>query len=124
MRETPAMTLSGKLQIKPGHTVVVLSPPDDLELGLDLGSAPTSEADALLVFVRSAADLDTEEVAHVLEAARRDRLAWVAYPKGKRLGTDLDRDSLAALLSARGVRPVRQIALDDTWSALRFRPGV
>ncbi len=117
------MTLSGKLQIKPGHTVVVLSPPDDVELGLDLGSSPASEADALLVFVRSAADLDTEEVAHVLEAARQDRLAWVAYPKGKQLGTDLDRDSLAALLTARGVRPVRQIALDDTWSALRFRPA-
>jgi hypothetical protein len=116
------MTLSGKLQIKPGHTLVVLSPPDDVELRLDQASAEPSAADAVLVFVRSAADLDTEEVAQVLEAARQDRLAWVAYPKGKQLGTDLDRDSLAALLTARGVRPVRQIALDDTWSALRFRP--
>jgi hypothetical protein len=117
------MTLSGKLQIKPGHTVVVLSPPDDVELGLEHESASTHEADALLVFVRSTADLETDEVAHVLEAARQDKLAWVAYPKGQQLGTDLDRDSLAALLSARGVRPVRQIALDDTWSALRFRPA-
>lgn len=117
------MTISGKLQIKPGHTVVVLSPPDDVELGLEDAIASTHEADALLVFVRKAADLDTDEVAHVLEAARQDKLAWVAYPKGKQLGTDLDRDSLAALLSARGVRPVRQIALDDTWSALRFRPA-
>ena len=117
------MTLSGKLQIKPGHTVVVLSPPDDVELGLDHESTSTHEADALLVFVRSTADLETDEVAHVLEAARQDKLAWVAYPKGKQLGTDLDRDSLAALLAARGVRPVRQIALDDTWTALRFRPA-
>lgn len=117
------MTLSGKLQIKPGHTVVVLSPPDDVELGLEHLSAGVSDADAVLVFVRSAADLETDEVAHVLEAARQDRLAWVAYPKGKQLGTDLDRDTLAALLTARGVRPVRQIALDDTWSALRFRPA-
>ena len=123
MGNTRAMTLSGKLQIKPGHTVVVLSPPDDVELGLDHEGTSTHEADVLLVFVRSTADLETDEVAHVLEAARQDKLAWVAYPKGKQLGTDLDRDSLAALLTARGVRPVRQIALDDTWSALRFRPA-
>ncbi|MFE2102127.1 MULTISPECIES: hypothetical protein [unclassified Streptomyces] len=47
----------------------------------------------------------------------------MAYPKGGKLGTDLNRDTLAAALSERGVRPVRQIAIDDIWSALRFRPG-
>jgi hypothetical protein len=30
---------------------------------------------------------------------------------------------LAALLVENGVQPVRQIAIDDVWSALRFRPG-
>ncbi len=38
-------------------------------------------------------------------------------------GTDLNRDSLWELLSGDGIRPVRQIAIDDTWSALRFRPS-
>lgn len=103
--------------------MVVLGPPDDVELGLARGSAGPSDADALLVFVRRAADLETEEVAHVLDAAREDRLAWVAYPKGRQLGTDLDLDTLARLLTGRGVRAVRQIAIDDTWSALRFRPA-
>ncbi|MEV6740775.1 hypothetical protein AB0N14_29045 [Streptomyces sp. NPDC051104] len=46
-----------------------------------------------------------------------------AVPKGGKLGTDLNRDTLAAALYEGGVRPVRQIAIDDTWSALRFRPG-
>jgi hypothetical protein len=58
-----------------------------------------------------------------VEAARRDRLVWLAYPKAGRLGTDLNRDTVAALLADDSVRPVRQIAIDDTWSALRFRPG-
>lgn len=40
-----------------------------------------------------------------------------------KLGTDLNRDSLAARLSERGIRAVRQISLDETWSALRFRPA-
>jgi hypothetical protein len=47
------------------------------------------------------------------------------------LGTDPSRDSPAAFMTARGVRPVRQAALDATWSAAldatwsapRFRPA-
>ncbi len=61
--------------------------------------------------------------APAIEAARQDRLAWVAYPKAGKLGTDLNRDILAALLTAEGVQPVRQVAIDETWSALRFRPA-
>jgi len=43
--------------------------------------------------------------------------------KPGQLGTDLNRDSLAALLAEGSVQPVRQIAIDAVWSALRFRPG-
>jgi hypothetical protein len=57
------------------------------------------------------------------EAAAADELSWVAYPKAAKVGTDLNRDSLAALMTARALRPVRQVAIDDTWSALRFRPA-
>ncbi|MGW5280486.1 hypothetical protein ACWERI_13730 [Streptomyces collinus] len=34
-----------------------------------------------------------------------------------------NRDRLVAALSERGVRPVRRIAVEDTWSAPRFRPA-
>ena len=57
------------------------------------------------------------------EAARRDKLAWIAYPKAGKLGTDLNRDILSAALAVEGVQPVRQIAIDEVWSALRFRPA-
>jgi hypothetical protein len=56
-------------------------------------------------------------------AARQDKLAWIAYPKAGQLGTDLNRDILAGELSGQGVQPVRQVAIDETWSALRFRPA-
>jgi hypothetical protein len=57
-------------------------------------------------------------------AAREDRLVWVVYPKVGKLGTDLNRDALARLvMKDAGIRPVRQVSIDDTWSALRFRPG-
>lgn len=117
------MSLTSKLQIKPGQRVVVLRKP--VELKLDLASSDVLEdvvtADAAVVFVTVAEDLSSPEVEAILAAARRDALAWVAYPKGGQLGTDLNRDTLAALVSQRGVRPVRQVSVDDTWSALRFR---
>jgi len=50
-----------------------------------------------------------------------DRLAWIAYPKAGQLGTDLNRDILWRHLLKRRIRGVRQIAIDDVWSALRFR---
>jgi len=48
----------------------------------------------------------------------------VAYPKAGQLDTDINRDSLAALVTEHGVRPVRHIATGEVWSALRLRPGV
>lgn len=76
----------------------------------------------VVAFVRSKAELATVAVP-AIEAARRDRLAWIAYPKAGQLGTDLNRDILAGALAGEGVQPVRQVAIDEVWSALRFRPS-
>ncbi len=117
------MSVASKLQLKPTHTVAVLHRPADVDLQLHGPSdTPAAEADAVIVFVRDHAALDTGAEAAV-QAARRDALAWIAYPKAGKLGTDLNRDSLAAAVTGQGVRPVRQIAIDETWSALRFRPA-
>lgn len=35
--------------------------------------------------------------------------------------TDLNRDILWNLVEPAGWRPVRMVALDETWSAMRFR---
>ncbi|QHA08936.1 hypothetical protein GQF42_41915 [Streptomyces broussonetiae] len=111
-----------KLQIKTGQSIAVLGKPDDVDLDFE-APGDAASADAVLVFVTRSGDLLGAGAQAALATARRDALAWVAYPKGGKLGTDLNRDTLAAALSERGVRPVRQIAVDDTWSALRFRPG-
>jgi hypothetical protein len=113
-----------KLQIKPGQTLAVLGLPRGLNLGLptDVTVVPdAAKADAVLAFVASTAELGGARPA--IDAARADRLAWIAYPKGGQLGTDLNRDRLADLVRAQATQPVRQISLDDTWSALRFRPA-
>jgi hypothetical protein len=110
------VSLTAKLQPKDGHGVAVLNEPQGLELDVPGGE------DAVLLFVRTRDEL--EELAKpFLQAARGDRLAWLAYPKGGRLGTDLNRDVLWELTKEQGVRPVRQVSIDEVWSALRFRPA-
>lgn len=118
------MDLAAKLQIKPGTLVAVVAPrPDGPDLS-DLGphAADPAAAGAVIAFVILAAEL-TGTARPAIEAAREDRLAWIAYPKGGQLGTDINRDTLARAVADLGVRPVRQVALDDIWSALRFRPA-
>jgi len=112
------MSLENKLALKDRPIEVIDAPP-----GFPLRSSKGPGADsALLVFVVDAASLGNR-IGKIASSALEDRLTWVAYPKGGQLGTDLNRDSLAALLLGKGVRPVTQIAIDATWSALRFRPG-
>jgi hypothetical protein len=119
------VSVPSKLQIKPGQSVCVIGRPQDarLDLGqeLELVEDP-AKSDAVIVYCTNGADLE-QRSAPLVAAARRDALTWVAYPKAGQLGTDLNRDTLAALLQAEGVRPVRQIAIDEVWSALRLRPA-
>jgi hypothetical protein len=111
-------TLAAKLQLRPGQTIAVVHRPDECDLDLPESAA----GEAVLAFVGESAELD-EVAATALAAAARDEVAWIAYPKAGLLGTDLSRDQLADLVRARGLRPVRQVAIDETWSALRFRPA-
>ena len=55
-------------------------------------------------------------------AADPAALAWAAYPKrSSGIDTDLTRDRGWDALRVAGLGPVRQIALDDAWSVLRYR---
>ncbi len=116
------MSVVSKLQIKPGQSIAILGRPSDVDLGVE-GGDDAATAEAVIAFVTVSGDLLGADAQAALSAARRDALAWVAYPKAKKLGTDLNRESLAAALMGQGVQPVRQVAIDDTWSALRFRPN-
>jgi hypothetical protein len=118
------MDLTSRLQIKAGTLVaIVAADPDGPELAESWETTDDpGKAGAVIAFARQQADL-TSVTTPAVEAAREDRLAWIAYPKGGQLGTDLNRDSLVRAVSPLGVQPVRQIAIDDVWSALRFRPA-
>lgn len=52
-----------------------------------------------------------------------DSVLWFAYPKGtSKIKTDINRDSIRTLGEEFNMTTVTAISIDDTWSALRFRP--
>jgi len=110
--------LNNKLQIKDGQTLSIVGGPKDLALSVRL--VMPEEADAVLVFVTNLAELK-EWVQVLVTASRRGAMTWLAYPKAKQLGTDLNRDIIHDLMPSYGLDAVRQIAIDETWSALRFK---
>jgi hypothetical protein len=113
-------SLARKLNLKPGMKAGVLGKPDDVNLA-DVELAADGSAEAIIAFARTKQEVD-ETCDPVVEAAKQDRIAWIAYPKAGKLGTDLNRDILWKHLKERGVDAVRQVSLDEVWSALRFRP--
>jgi predicted DNA-binding antitoxin AbrB/MazE fold protein len=115
------MSLAKKLNLKEGMKVRVVGKPAGVDLD-DVVTTTSAKAEALLVFVKTLAEVDAK-CGPVIEAAKEDRIAWVAYPKAGQLGTDLNRDVLWKHLQQQDIQGVRQIALDPVWSVMRFRPG-
>ena len=52
-----------------------------------------------------------------------DAKLWIAYPKqsSKRYSCEFNRDTGWAAIGRAGFEAVRQVAIDEDWSALRFR---
>lgn len=75
-----------------------------------------------LAFARTQQELDAL-CAAITGQAPGDAIAWIAYPRksSKRYRCDFDRDSGWAVLGQAGFEPVRQVSVDEDWSALRFR---
>lgn len=124
-------SLAKKLQMKPGQRAAVFNRPEGypqalepLPEGVELLSRSDGDEhlDFALLFVKDMAELR----AHLPAAARavkHDALLWIAYPKGSaKTGTDLNRDRLRAAVGEYQLTGIALVSLDDTWSAMRFRP--
>ena len=92
--------------------------PTNMQIDQDLGSG---EYDFIQVFTARKDDL-VGLAPRIRAAAKSGAYVWVAYPKGKAMATDLNRDIVRTTLQPLGLDPVAQIAIDDTWSALRVKP--
>lgn len=131
--EKQEKTLKEKFQFKNVTRLAVRNAPPQVEKrlaaeleGIEVVAGPEARADALLLFVNSMAEAQalSPGAVETVAAAKPEGILWVAYPKGSsKIKTDVNRDTLWPVVQAHGWRPVRQIAIDEVWSALRFRPG-
>lgn len=116
-------TVAQKLLVKPNTTVWVsdrgraelLAP---LPEGARVVSSPATATTAV-VFVEDEASLRKILDKRGGQLSTVETL-WIAYPKGNR--SDINRDTLWPIVAEHGMRPIGQVAVDDVWSALRFRP--
>ena len=113
-----------KLRFK-GDGIVIQAPKDLADAFLahgckmEFNSAPSTNT---LVFVS-----DKDELTHFLNDGLKhivpDSVFWIAYPKGtSKLKSNINRDSIRMTVEEFGITTVSAISIDETWSALRFRP--
>ena|SRR2546423_4711446 len=120
MPSAEASELAKKLNLKKDMKLRVLAKPVNLDLS-GLAVTSSAKAEGIIAFVTTLADAKAN-AGPVVDAAKDDRIAWLAYPKAGQLATDLNRDILWQHMLKKGVQGVRQIAINDVWSAMRFRP--
>ncbi|MCE7792861.1 DUF3052 domain-containing protein [Salipaludibacillus sp. CUR1] len=120
-----------KLQLKDeSQSILILNAPDEYREVIEAVEAEVHKETRLdsypFVQVFGASNKEIQTCAKQgLACFEDDGLLWLCYPKKsskKYKGSDCSRETVAALLSEEGYEPVRQVAIDDDWSALRFRP--
>jgi hypothetical protein len=121
--------LRKKLQLGDGARVAVSDPYGVLAVNVQALASERSVSNrpsALTEFYVASATTHAEVARSARAAAAlkvADPIVWVTYPKkaSKRYTCEFDRDTGWEPLGAVGFEPVRQVAVDDDWSALRFR---
>jgi hypothetical protein len=118
-----AATLAQKLQIRPGRTVALLRAPDRHRPLLGAIAETKPGADVVLLYSRSRAQLE-RDAGIAMAALHEGGVLWICYPKlSAKTPSDMSREACRDAMAGHGWSPVTQIAIDDTWSALRFRPS-
>jgi hypothetical protein len=119
-----------KLQFKDqGQSVLIVNAPKAYEEVMSAfegevhKEAKEENYDFVQVFGTTNEELQTSAKS-VVDSLDDDSLLWLCYPKKSSKtykGSDCSRETVTGMLADEGYEPVRQVAIDEDWSALRFR---
>lgn len=128
MAERSSRPVAEKLGVKTGERAMAVNTPEGLQslLGkafITQTGAPRSGTFDLVLYFATDASLLGKDLPHLARALEPRGRLWIAYPKGKAVATDLNRDTLRAFLEGRKWKAVALVAIDDLWAAVRFKPA-
>lgn len=119
-----------KLNLGSNDTILILNSPQSFEAELSqldgvtvLRTATSKLKEPFVIgFAITQGELDLVS-STIIRVTDGDAVVWMAYPKGssKIYKCDFNRDTGWTVLGDAGFEPVRQVAIDADWSALRFR---
>ncbi len=120
-----------KKKIKKQAGILVVNPPESFESELAAmaefatvykDESDVSAIDFVIVFVTRQNEID-ESIRKIYPKLKGDAILWYCYPKGssKKYKCDFNRDKGWDELGKFNLEGVRQVAIDEDWSALRFR---
>ncbi len=119
-----------KLNLKDQRQIVVLNAPRSFEpemaalhgVAVLRALNAAAEVEFSLAFVTKQDEVDNLGKA-IAKSVKGDAVVWFAYPKGssKKYKSEINRDAGWRILGREGFEPVRMVAIDEDWSAVRFR---
>ncbi|HEY8930374.1 MAG TPA: YdeI/OmpD-associated family protein [Mucilaginibacter sp.] len=118
-----------KLLIKPGTQWLFYNAPDNylatlepLPEGTEPHFSPGGDFTGIQLFVRNSADLATN-LKTVMPLLKPETVFWISYPKkSSGIKSDLEMMSSWDEVGKYGYTGVAAAAIDETWTALRFKP--
>lgn len=124
-------TVFKKLNFKSHEEILVLHSPESFKSDLSEIEHQTQIRTKLselkrisfcLIFVKKKIEIE-KVVSKISNLLKNDAVFGFAYPKGtsKKYSSDFNRDSGWESLGELGYEGVRMVAIDEDWSALRFR---
>ncbi|WP_184550424.1 YdeI/OmpD-associated family protein [Mucilaginibacter sp. FT3.2] len=122
--------LAKKLQIKPQSRWLLHNAPANyldyllpLPKGAEVFFNSSGNFDGVQLFVTNSNELATE-LKVISPLLKPDTIFWIIYPKKtSKIKTDLEMMGSWDTPSVYGLRPVASAAINETWTALRFRPA-
>ncbi|PSK99273.1 hypothetical protein [Cecembia rubra] len=130
-RKSMITPLFKKLNFKAHSHILVLNSPSSFQREMEQMASETPILKSLqnierlhfiLVFVKTLHEIE-DSIADIYHKLEGDAILWYCYPKAssKRYTCEFNRDTGWSALGKFNLEGVRQVAIDEDWSAIRFR---